>query len=540
MSQAIRGTVQFDTTALRYISSANGDFLPAGAFFVSPVVDGNRVRLASTAIAAVSNGAGTLATLTFEVVAVKASALTLIQVALVDSDRKRWVPHIVNGAVTRPPTAGWRCQHRWRGNHPRSGARRRKLKEDGKEQRGCQRRWRGRYRGLGQGRRRAGEHRNGTCFTDTGTWLVRYGQPVPYCCRCSGVAHPSTGVRPHGCNGAKGDYRLRAPPRCVDPERDGFIAQLPESVQPRGRGYRTTLPILPMSGSQFMTPKAQLYVSVRVGASTRGLLHGSAQAQRRIGTAGDYSATPAVNGSPVGCISINSVQEIILHCGGWLSSSAPAERNVSILSLNMLNDKNFTDPLSSLTVGNRNRVFKKKLGFCRKEHFTMKTTTTLLILLTLFSLNTFAQDYTQWSLPDGAKARLGKGEISGQIAYSPDGTRLAVASGIGIWLYDTTTYQPVALLTGHTAWVLSVAFSPDGRTLASGSGYWDNTIRLWDVGSGSHKRTLTGHVYGVNSVAFSPDGRTLASGSWDKNHLSLGCRVGRAQAHAHGAYGCVS
>ena len=145
----------------------------------------------------------------------------------------------------------------------------------------------------------------------------------------------------------------------------------------------------------------------------------------------------------------------------------------------------------------------------------MKTIVILLILLTLLSLNTFAQDYTQWSLPAGAKARLGKGEISGQIAYSPDGTRLAVGSGIGIWLYDTTTYQPVALLTGYTSWVLSVAFSPDGRTLASGSGYWDNTIRLWDVGSGLHKRTLTGHVYGVLSVAFSPDGRTLASGSWD-------------------------
>ena len=53
----------------------------------------------------------------------------------------------------------------------------------------------------------------------------------------------------------------------------------------------------------------------------------------------------------------------------------------------------------------------------------MKITVALLILFTLFSLNTFAQDYTQWSLPDGAKARLGKGWING-IRYSPDGTRL--------------------------------------------------------------------------------------------------------------------
>ena len=55
--------------------------------------------------------------------------------------------------------------------------------------------------------------------------------------------------------------------------------------------------------------------------------------------------------------------------------------------------------------------------------------------------------------------------------YSPDGTRLAVASGIGIWLYDTATHQEIALLTGHTNSVDSVAFGVKGRTIASGS--WD-------------------------------------------------------------------
>ena len=66
----------------------------------------------------------------------------------------------------------------------------------------------------------------------------------------------------------------------------------------------------------------------------------------------------------------------------------------------------------------------------------MKPTVALLILFTLSSLNTSAQDYTQLSLPEGAKARLGKGRI-GEIQYSPDGTQLAVASSVGIWLYDT-------------------------------------------------------------------------------------------------------
>ena len=119
----------------------------------------------------------------------------------------------------------------------------------------------------------------------------------------------------------------------------------------------------------------------------------------------------------------------------------------------------------------------------------MKTTATLVMLFTLFSLNTFAKDYTRWGLPEGAKARLGKGDIF-QIAYAPDGAQLAVASSIGIWLYDTTTLQEVALLTGHTDKVISVAFSPAGNSIATGSD--EGTIRLWDAHTRSLIQTLTG------------------------------------------------
>ena len=97
-----QGTVQFDTAAIRYVESANGDFLPAGAFFVPPVVDGNRVTLASSAINAVSNGDGTLATITFEVVEVKASTVTLSEVTLVNPDGDLSSPLVENGEVIEP------------------------------------------------------------------------------------------------------------------------------------------------------------------------------------------------------------------------------------------------------------------------------------------------------------------------------------------------------------------------------------------------------------------------------------------------------
>ena len=136
----------------------------------------------------------------------------------------------------------------------------------------------------------------------------------------------------------------------------------------------------------------------------------------------------------------------------------------------------------------------------------------LLVVSTLSSQNCFAQDYTRWGLPQGAVARLGKGEIN-EISYSPDGTQFALASDVGIWLLNAHTGTEIALLTGHSDTVSSVAYSPDGTTLASGS--YDGTIRLWDTGTGWYTGTIKGHTDGVNSVVYSPDGKTLASGSSD-------------------------
>ncbi|MBC1242311.1 PD40 domain-containing protein, partial [Nostoc sp. 2RC] len=76
----------------------------------------------------------------------------------------------------------------------------------------------------------------------------------------------------------------------------------------------------------------------------------------------------------------------------------------------------------------------------------------------------------------------------------------------------------IKTLTGHSSLVYSVVFSPDGKTLASGSS--DKTIKLWDVSTSKAIKTLTGHSSWVNSVVFSPDGKTLASAS-DDNTIKL-------------------
>ena len=97
-----QATVQFDDTALRYVESSNSDYLPDGAFFVSPILEGNLVKLNAASLAGESNDDGTLATLTFEVIAVKASILTLSDVLLSNSTGETFAPQVENSQITEP------------------------------------------------------------------------------------------------------------------------------------------------------------------------------------------------------------------------------------------------------------------------------------------------------------------------------------------------------------------------------------------------------------------------------------------------------
>ncbi len=123
------------------------------------------------------------------------------------------------------------------------------------------------------------------------------------------------------------------------------------------------------------------------------------------------------------------------------------------------------------------------------------------------------------------------------LAFSPDGRILAgaIASNMSVnvdnnvKLWDTTTGRELMILRGHPARVFAVAFSPDGRRIASS--YMDGTVGLWDVVTGKSVLTLHGHSQFALGVAFSPDGLKLATAGdttvkiWDATPLTPELRV---------------
>ncbi len=148
---------------------------------------------------------------------------------------------------------------------------------------------------------------------------------------------------------------------------------------------------------------------------------------------------------------------------------------------------------------------------------------------------TEATEPTSYTLPNKVLHTL-EGHKSNvlSVAFSPDGKKVASGSkDRTIKLWEVSTGELLQTLKGHRNKVQSVAFSPDGRLLASGSE--DNSVKLWNVDTGELIDTLKGHEESwlaadrkVFSVAFSPDGNKIASGNWDKSIMLWEVRFGKA------------
>ncbi|KAH6714535.1 vegetative incompatibility protein HET-E-1 [Leptodontidium sp. MPI-SDFR-AT-0119] len=125
------------------------------------------------------------------------------------------------------------------------------------------------------------------------------------------------------------------------------------------------------------------------------------------------------------------------------------------------------------------------------------------------------------------------------VAFSPDGTQVVSGSDDNtVRLWDAATGAALQTLEGHSSSVRSVAFSPDGTQVVSGSG--DNTVRLWDAATGAALQTLKGHSSLVSSVAFSPDGTQVVSGSYDYTVRLWDAATGAALQTLKGHIGSVS
>ena len=162
----------------------------------------------------------------------------------------------------------------------------------------------------------------------------------------------------------------------------------------------------------------------------------------------------------------------------------------------------------------------------------MKPTRVFIVMMLFISLlflsPVFAEDYIKWGLPEGAKVRLGKGQMAhfeGHIKdigrrrsyqFSPDGSQLAVVSSIGIWVYDVQTGKESTLAVGRMPVSTSddIALNPNWHTFAK-IGKNDTTLELWDLHTGKRKKTFDGPKRRMVSIAFSPDGKMLAGSSFE-------------------------
>lgn len=117
-------------------------------------------------------------------------------------------------------------------------------------------------------------------------------------------------------------------------------------------------------------------------------------------------------------------------------------------------------------------------------------------------------DVTTWALPEGAIGRLGRGIIA-DLAFSPDGESLAVATRIGLWIYELPTMKPITLWETERGLVSAISFSPNGQWIATSN--WDGIIKIWETGTQQCPIKIQGWHARTSQLTFSPDSQYFAA-----------------------------
>ena len=136
------------------------------------------------------------------------------------------------------------------------------------------------------------------------------------------------------------------------------------------------------------------------------------------------------------------------------------------------------------------------------------------------SLSLDDSDIATWALPEGAIARLGRGNV-GSMAFSPDGQYFAVGSWIGLWLYELPTLSPIALWDTERGMTGSVSFSPDGSQIVTATS--GGNVKVWDIERGICTIEMDDH--GKQEISFSRDGQHLAGANcrMEKGKIYVWC-----------------
>jgi WD40 repeat protein len=139
-----------------------------------------------------------------------------------------------------------------------------------------------------------------------------------------------------------------------------------------------------------------------------------------------------------------------------------------------------------------------------------------------------------WNVADG-RLRFTVRGCRGRLAFSPDSKHLVCGGkeATPMRLYETATGREVRQFDAHPGFVYALAFSPDGKTVASGE---NHTVDLWDVDTGKRRHSFAGHASPVVSVAFSPDGSGLASGDSQEGTLIVWDLKARKPRHTFASH----